>query len=124
MKIDYTCLKEILIIMEEESSHQIWVSELMKKLPKVNEDKFIGHIKVLFDLGCVETASGQTGFSIALNGEIIFTNIPYRLTARGYEFLDILKNDTIIKKIKNFAVSNAWEIGKQMLINLAANQIS
>lgn len=124
MKLDYTYLKKILVTMEEASTHQIWVSELIKKFPDDNEDKFIGHIKILFDFGCVSTQSGKTGFTTTMNGQIIVADVPYRLTAKGYEFLDILKNDTIINKIKDFAISNALEIGKQMLIGLAANKFS
>lgn len=124
MKLDYTYLKQILVFMEESSSHQIWVSELIKNLSDDNEDKFIGHIKILFDFGCVSTQSGRTGFTTAMNGQIIVADVPYRLTAKGYEFLDILKNDTIINKIKDFAISNAWEIGKQMLVGFATNKLS
>ena len=47
------------------------------------------------------------------------SNPLYRITANGYEFLDILKNDTILNKIKHFAIQNAWEIGKQLIIESA-----
>lgn len=110
--------------MEEAPTHQIWVSELLKNVSDGNEDKFFGHIQILFDIGCVSTQSGKTGFTTARNGKNIIVDVPYRLTAKGYEFLDVLKNDTILNKIKDFAISNAWEIGKQMLVGLATNKLS
>ena len=124
MKLDYTYLKKILGFMEDAPTHQIWVSELLKNVSDGNEDKFVGHIKILFDFGCVSTQSGKTGFTTAMNGQNIIVDVPYRLTAKGYEFLDVLKNDTILNQIKDFAISNAWEIGKQMLVGLATNKLS
>ena len=58
-----------------------------------------------------------------MHGDYIISNPSYRITAQGYEFLDILKNDTVLNKIKNFAISNAWEIGKQLLVQYAIGQV-
>ena len=46
------------------------------------------------------------------------------MTAKGYEFLDMLKQDTVFNKVKNFTITNAFEIGKQLLISLATGAIN
>ena len=38
------------------------------------------------------------------------------MTVQGYKFPNVLKNTTVLNRIKNFAISNALEIGKELLI--------
>ena len=115
MKIDYKFLKSILIAMEEYKLHQIRCYDLMQKIGVMDErhvlneeltEKFVGHIKILGDNYFIESSDKR--------GYYGFEN-----TNNGYEFLDILKNDTILNKVKNFAIKNAWEIGKQLIIESA-----
>lgn len=122
MKLDYNYLKKILITMEEYPEHQIYFYDLVKKLSnKENvevDDKTIGHIKILYDNNCFETLKpGCLGISYGVNGHIILNNTLYRLTAKGYEFLDLLRNDNVFDKIKTFSISTALEIGKSLLIS-------
>lgn len=134
MKLDYNFIKQILLVMEECDSHEIECHKLMQSIGVIdtkrviNEDlieKFIGHIKILGDKYFLESSDkkGNYGFAKGINGDYVISNPNYRITAQGYEFLDVLKNDTILNKIKNFAISNAWEIGKQLLVQYAAGQI-
>ncbi len=57
-----------------------------------------------------------------MNDDILYHNVNYRLTAKGYEFLDLLMHDTVINKIKDFSISTAIEVGKQILIKSIINQ--
>lgn len=132
MKIDYDFLKKILLEMGKNEDYYIFSSELMQRLyPEMGKNdeadhKFIGHIKILFDADCIENEFSQkkySGFSININNHVIYSNQPYRLTHKGYDFLDMLKNDSIFKKIKNFAIDNAFEIGKQLLLSGAIKLI-
>lgn len=133
MKLDYKYIKEILVTMEEYESYQISSYELMHKLGVSNSnkqvddillDKFIGHIKLLADNNFIASKNNTLGFSTGLDGTIITANAFYRITSQGYEFLDILKNETILKKISNFALNTAWDIGKQLLINITTGKIN
>lgn len=130
MKLDYEYLKKILITMEEQEDYYIHASKLMKKIYNAKnssdiDPKFVGHIKVLFDIDCMEAEEGKgTGFTLLPNGGFIFADLPYRMTAKGYEFLDMLKNETIFNKIKNLAISNALDVGKQMLVAWGIKQIT
>lgn len=124
MKLDYNYLKKILIIMEENSKHEIKSFDLFKKLlgTEIIDDKTLGHLRILNDFGCIYSQADNLGIKECLNGQIIQGNTLYRLTSRGYEFLDMLKNETVFNKIKNFAISNAWDIGKELLIAFATRQ--
>ena len=124
MKLDYDFIKQILLTMEECEKHEIENLELMRLLniTKDDEDRFIGHILVLGDNNLITSANlnHPFGFARVSRGDIYqIINDKYRITAQGYDFLDVLKNDTILKKIKNFAIQNAWEIGKQLIIESA-----
>lgn len=122
MKLDYNYLKKILITMEEYPEHQIYFYDLIKMVSGKGiyevDDKTIGHIRILYDNECFDTLKkGQIGISYNFNKMFIPVNTLYRLTAKGYEFLDLLRNDTIFNKIKNFSVATAIEIGKELLTN-------
>lgn len=124
MKLDYDFIKQILLTMEEYDKHEIENLELMKYLNIADEDvdKFIGHILILGDNGLIETHHLKYPYGfvrISSEDEYQIVSDKYRITAQGYEFLDVLKNDTILKKIKNFAMKNALEIGKQLIIEYA-----
>lgn len=124
MKLDYDFIKQILLTMEEYDKHEIGNLELMKYLNIADEDvdKFIGHILILGDNGLIDThhLKYPYGFARILRENVYqIVSDKYRITAQGYEFLDVLKNDTILKKIKNFAVKNALEIGKQLIVESA-----
>lgn len=124
MKLDYDFIKQILLTMEEYDKHEIENLELMKYLNIADEDvdKFIGHILILGDNGLIDThhLKYPYGFARILRENVYqIVSDKYRITAQGYEFLDVLKNDTILKKIKNFAMKNALEIGKQLIVESA-----
>jgi hypothetical protein len=87
-----------------------------------NKDTFIGHIKIMGDYSLIQSSDkeGNYGFRYGLNKHLIQSNCDYRMTANGYEFLYVLKKDTVFNKIKDFAISNAIDIGKQLLVNFAS----
>ena len=124
MKLDYEFIKKILITMEEYNEYCIRAYELIKKLnisTDKEKDKFIGHILILGDNNLIDCDNKEYKFGLVYflggNYDILDTN--YRITAQGYEFLDILKNETAFNKVKNFAINTAIEIGKQIIIKVA-----
>ena len=44
------------------------------------------------------------------------TNASYRITAKGYEFLEMLRKRNIFNKIKGLTVPTALEVGKAILV--------
>ena len=122
MKLDYNYLKKILVSMEDYPEHQIYFYDLVKMVSGKDiteiDDKTIGHIRVLYDNGCFDTLKKDSiGISYNLNKILITANTLYRLTAKGYEFLDLLRNEKVFNKIKDFSISTALEVGKSLLIN-------
>ena len=122
MKTDYKYIKSILETIENFSSHKISHSELLNKIQinlKGEEgiDYYMGHIKLLKDslLIEVETAKGEYGFYPDIGGNQCIEGF-IRLTLAGSEFLNSLKDDTFMNKIKGFSISIAVEAGKQFLI--------
>lgn len=122
MELDYSFLKEILSTMEQNSEHEMDNFKIMEKLniQKEREDKFIGHIRILADKGFIscENCKYPFGFSYTNYG-VRIDRTAYRITAIGYDFLEILENDTIFNKIKNFTISVAYEAGLQLLTQFA-----
>ena len=48
----------------------------------------------------------------------------YRLTNRGYGFLEILNEKTVFNKVKNFSLSTALDVGKSLLIAALTSGVS
>lgn len=132
MKLDYEYIKKILTIMENYPKHEIESHEFWKLTGLTQDgktyddeilDKFIGHMKLIADDYLIE--SSLENFGIEFNRGNLFTSTAhYRITSRGYEFLDVLKNDTAFNKIKKFALSNALEIGKKVLVEVSSKMIT
>ena len=122
MKIDYDFLKQILTVMVDNESHFIGTDQLTDKLDldicnKLLWDKFWGHMFILNDNLCLDCDDENLGAFREQDGCISYRSQTFRLTAQGYQFLDVLKNDTIFSKIKDFSVSTAIEVGKAALVN-------
>ncbi|MDY4841772.1 MAG: hypothetical protein SO314_05355 [Alphaproteobacteria bacterium] len=122
MKIDYDFLKQILTVMVDNESHFIRTDQLTDKLDldicnKLLWNKFWGHMFILNDNLCLDCDDENLGAFREQDGSISYRSQTFRLTAQGYQFLDVLKNDTIFSKIKDFSVSTAIEVGKAALIN-------
>ena len=122
MKIDYDFLKQILTVMVDNESHFIRTDQLTDKLDldicnKLLGDKFWGHMFILNDNLCLDCDDENLGAFREQDSSISYRFQTFRLTAQGYQFLDVLKNDTIFSKIKDFSVSTAIEVGKAALIN-------
>lgn len=126
MKLDYEFLKQILFTLENYKSYKIALADLRKEmnLDKDQSDKLEGHIKLLDDNKYVEFEVIEHNKSI--NSPSFLRFMPTkncRLTSQGYEFLGILQNDTILNKIKNLALPTAFELGKQLLMQILIGSI-
>ena len=120
MKLDYNFIKKILLTIEEYNLHEIANFKLMEILgvSKEQEDKFIGHILILGDNNFIDSVNKKFpfGFAKAIKSDVYqIVNDKYRITAQGYEFLDVLKKDNIFNQIADLAVPTAFKIGTQLL---------
>ncbi|MBQ8436707.1 MAG: DUF2513 domain-containing protein [Alphaproteobacteria bacterium] len=129
MKQDYELIKLILQTLAENDSYCVSLDSLAKQIQeKTGErepfnDKFVGHFFLAKDVNL-----------IAELGVCFFTGQQYRkpvpanyaklrITAQGLEFLEALKNDNIIHKIKEFSVGTAIDIGKSLLTSFISKNL-
>jgi hypothetical protein len=121
MRIDRNFVREIFLAMQEHEDYVISSHTLMQKLGikgRELERKFMGHILILGDKGLIESfyTKYPFGFVHCVGGEYSIVDSDYRLTAQGYEMIDIFKHDEIFSKVKDFTLSNAVELAKHLLI--------
>lgn len=121
MRIDRNFVREIFLAMQEHEDYVISSHTLMKKLGISGRDlerKFMGHILILGDKGLIESfyTKYPFGFVNCVGGEYSIIDVDYRLTAQGYEMIDIFKHDGIFEKVKEYTLSNAVELAKELFI--------
>lgn len=124
MKFDSGFIRQILLTIESYDDYVMSSRALMKALgirSRALERKFIGHILLLADDKLLESTSTRHpfGFVFGVDGEYSIIDVGYRLTARGYELIDVFRNEEIFEKVKNYSLENALEISKQILIKKA-----
>jgi hypothetical protein len=131
MKVDYAYIKQILSTLRDNESYRTDNYDLAKicgvDVQHINEaslDKFVGHVKLLQDNFCIDCPAENLGFVQNLNKHWITNRVSYRLTNRGYEFLEILNEKTVFNKVKNFSLSMALEVGKSLVIAALTKGIS
>lgn len=129
MKQDYELIKIILQILADNEGYYMLLDNLANKIQeKTGEselfnDKFVGHFFLARDTKLIEEL-GVCFFT----GQQYHKPVPanyakLRITAQGLEFLEALKNDNIIHKIKEFSVGTAIDIGKSLLTNFISKQL-
>lgn len=126
MRIDRNFVREIFLAMQEHEDYVISSHTLMKKLGvsgREQERKFMGHILILGDKGLIESfyTKYPYGFVNCVGGEYSIIDVDYRMTAQGYEMIDIFKHDEIFDKVKDYTLSNAVELAKELLIEQVLN---
>lgn len=120
MKYDSEYTKKLLLLIENEPDYIISSHKLISKLrikTKEQERKFMGHILLLADNKLLESLPSKYpfGFVYCVGGEYSILDVGYRLTARGYEMVDIYKNSFLYNKVKDLSIDNALEVAKYIL---------
>ena len=128
MRIDRNFVREIFLAIQEHDDYVISSHTLMKKLGvsgREQERKFMGHILILGDKGLIESfyTKYPYGFVNCVGGEYSIIDVDYRMTAQGYEMIDIFKHDEIFDKVKDYTLSNAVELAKELLIEHVLNDM-
>ena len=118
MKIDVNYIKQILEILEAFDSPTMYSKDLYDKMHEIapsndNDGKFIKHIWDLRDLGAIESNNCDMGFRQGANGDWVMNGCFYRLTVRGQQLLDVMRNDTWWKRIKSSGKEITVELLKQ-----------
>ena len=123
MVIDYEYLKSVLIKFEESDSVLTNMKNLL--VDDAIDNKFAFHVNILKDYGFIvdPTKEGNLGFNYDRAGNIEgWIGFNTRLTASGYEFLALLKQQEFWEVFKSDLKSNSletlWSAGKELTSGL------
>lgn len=137
MKLDYNYIKRMLILMEEEETHEFNLNRIDMDFeendPTHNTEKFVHHLSIMSQEGliCSYSPNNRYGFlrSAAIDNSIDYSvDFPIFMTSKGHEFLVVLNNDTFFKKLskhaKEFSISTAMEVGKGIILKTGIDLLS
>ncbi len=79
--------------------------------------KFIGHVLLLYDANCIETNVENCGVKYRDDEYDLSVAAEYRITSIGYEYLSIIKKETILNRIKGYSIGIAIEMGKKIVLD-------
>ena len=114
MKRDMDLVRPILLRIEESNNDsRLGINDL--EIPGYSSAEVSYHVMILNEAGLIET------YHLSTMANDIWR--PKRLTWSGHEFLDAARNDSIWKKAKEKASSMNFELLKELLLNLARQQL-
>ncbi len=100
MKLDYDCIRYILISIEESNNTRLLASSLSNDIYDV--DTILYHIECLLDVNYIEVSKPHSYFGSTYGDYFIF-----RITMFGHQFLDSIRDTNIWTKTK----ATAKEVG-------------
>lgn len=130
MKLNHAYIKNILLAVESEDDARPYLKDVLKRLGLEDfNQEFLLHYEVLFDYGFIESTlnDGTIGIQQGAGGDIVWANIPIRLTASGHEFIEAInKNEVweIIKKdFKESSVKTIFKVATDLAEGFAKKQV-
>lgn len=129
MKQDMEFIKLILQTLADNETYFMALDDLAEQIQqKTNaekpfNDKFIGHFylakdtNLIAELGVCFFVGQKYCLPTPANGAKL------RITSQGLEFLEVLKQNTIFHKIKDFSLGVATDVGKKLLVSIIKETI-
>ena len=129
MNIDQEYLKGLLDAFEAADRPTTDIEELKSRGFDYKNDKFIFHLKLLVDQDLVRPDDGDgLGYVRSVDGFVSWGVVPLRLTAKGHEFIEALRNsevwETIKSNFKDASLGSLLNISKELLEGYAKKKIS
>jgi len=121
MKIDQDYLKKLLETCEAAPAPIFDIDELKAAGVDFDTDQFVFHMDILNDLGVIERDDGEQGYGLVrgIDGHMSWAAVPLRLTARGHQFIEALRDKevwaTLKRDFKDASVSTLWDVSKRLL---------
>lgn len=121
MKINRDYVKKVLEAFETASHPIVSIRELQASGLDYNDQEFVFHMGHFVDLGLIEREDKKPGFGLARAADwsAHWSVMPLRMTAKGYEFLEALRNQevwaTLKRDFKEGSLSTLFDISKQLL---------
>lgn len=116
MKLDYDCLRYILLAIEDTDKSRILASSLTNDT--YSKGEILHHVDCLKDVHYIETSSPMTCLDAPSSDCYIF-----RLTMQGHQFLDTIRNDTVWKETKKIT-SKIGTATLDVIIDIASKVLS
>lgn len=104
MKLDYDCIRYILITIENSDNPRLLASSLSNETYNVNT--ILYHIECLLDVHYLDVSKPISSLGSLYNDYFIF-----RITMHGHQFLDSIRNTDVWNKTK----TTAKEVGATTL---------
>ena len=129
MKHDLNLTKMILQTLSEYDSYCVPLTYLAQKVQnQIGEtepfsDKFVGHFFLAKDAHLIEELGVCFFTGQSYKKPVVANNAKVRITAQGLEFLDALKNDNIVRQIKDFSFSTSNDDGKSIMTKYITLQL-
>lgn len=110
MKRDWGIIREVLLKFEASSTPNSHVG--MNSLPHLDPQAVAYNLRLLADAGCVEAriVNSSTG-----DGKV-YAATATRLTDKGHDLLDSMRNDSVWSKIKEAFASKGLDMTVDMVI--------
>ena len=132
MKIDHEYLRQILEAFEAAEHSTTDLGELERNgLPHDEEhlDKLVLHMEILQDQRMIESLFSEgIGFARAMDGEIVVSHIPLRLTASGHAFLGDIRQEgvweTVKDKLQDASIDTIASVAKKLALAVAMKLIA
>ncbi len=129
MKIDQEYLKRLLEAFEAADKPTTDIDELKDRGFDHDDDKFIFHFQLLADQDLIRPEDGNSlGYVKSADGIVSWATIPLRLTAKGHEFIEALRNSevwaTIKSNFKDASLGSLLNISKELLDGYVKRKIS
>ena len=137
MELSYDYIKNILNLFKQNNETFMSFETLDMNLKSMDcaghyEERLLNHLLVLEDMQVVASIDNS---SITINTEddfdddsemqdfIIDRSHNFRITVDGYKYLEILGNDSIMKKLKKITIDKSKQIGISIAIEAAKQLI-
>jgi len=84
---------------------------------------------ILDDQGFVEREDREPGFGLVrgIDGHVSWAAVPLRLTARGHQFIEALRNQevwaTLKRDFKDASINTLWDVAKKLLEGYTRSKI-
>jgi len=121
MKIEPDYLKKLLEACEAAPTPVFDIKYLKAAGLDFNSDQFVFHMGILDDQGFIEREGREPGFGLIRgpDGHISWALLPLRLTAKGHQFIEALRNKevwaTIKKGFMDAGIDTLWDVSKKLL---------
>jgi len=121
MKVDIDYVKNLLEACEAMPEPTFDIEALKAAGIEYDDDEFVFHMQYLDDLGFIEREDKDPGFGLtrSLDGFKSWAVLPLRLTARGHQFIEALRNKEVWATIKtgfrDASIETLWGVSKKLL---------